>query len=292
MKRNTAILFLFALLLSCFAFSQKKTSVYATTDKEKILIGEQLELTLGAHFPTPSSVSFFRLDSLPHFEIIRKSKIDTQQSASDIHLSQHILLTSWDSGKWQMPSFSLAGSKTKTKPLSINVVFSDFDPKEDYHDIKDILEVQKPDRIKWYWYVIGAALLLALFALLFPKKKKGAAEVHKEDVHAYKTALAELQKLKKEQLANKDVKAYYVALIDVFRKYLQQKKGIQSYNKTTDDLALQVQNLKMHSVLFNNLVQTLRLSDAVKFAKFQPAEEENNSALETISKSIDAIENS
>jgi hypothetical protein len=34
----------------------------------------------------------------------------------------------------------------------------------------------------------------------------------------------------------------------------------------------------------------LRLSDAVKYAKFTPASEENDHALETIRKTIDAIE--
>jgi predicted ArsR family transcriptional regulator len=81
-----------------------------------------------------------------------------------------------------------------------------------------------------------------------------------------------------------------VRLVDIFRKYLQTGKGIQSFSKTTDDLALQVLNLNLTSDKYNELLQMLRLSDAVKYAKFTPASEENDHALETIRKTIDAIE--
>jgi predicted ArsR family transcriptional regulator len=123
---------------------------------------------------------------------------------------------------------------------------------------------------------------------LFPRKKKEQVQVL--DANAYRTAINELQKLKKENLAEKDIKTFYVRLVDIFRKYLQTGKGIQSFSKTTDDLALQVLNLNLTSDKYNELVQMLRLSDAVKYAKFTPGPEENDHALETIRKTVDAIE--
>jgi hypothetical protein len=41
---------------------------------------------------------------------------------------------------------------------------------------------------------------------------------------------------------------------------------------------------------YNELVQVLRLSDAVKYAKFTPSHKENNDALDIIRESIDTIE--
>jgi hypothetical protein len=271
-------------------FAQQAPPVIASTDKSKILLGEQFDIVVGARFTDQSNLSFFAIDSLLHFEILHRSKIDTQRADQNIVLTQKITLTSFDSGRWQIPAFPLPGTQLKTKPIIIDVVFSSpFDPKQDYHDVKDILSVKKPAGSNWYWYLIGAVLLLLLFILLFPRKKK----VPKEeilDANAYRIAITDLQKLKKEEVAEKDIKAFYVRMVDIFRKYLLTGKGVQSFSKTTDDLAIQILNLNLGSNEYNELVQTLKLSDAVKYAKFTPTAEENNQSLEIIRKSIDAIE--
>ena len=287
---NKFFLIILLFLLFCNGIhAQNPPPVIASTDKSKVLLGEQFDLVLGARFTKETDLVFFPVDSLPHFEIVQKSKIDTERTDENIVLTQRIKLISFDSGHWQIPALSLPGTQLKTKPITIDVVFSSpFDPKQDYHDVKDILSVKKPVDSNWYWYLIGAVLLLLLFILLFPRKKKPKETLL--DANAYRIAITELQKLKKEELAEKDVKAFYVRLVDVFRKYLQAGKGLQSFSKTTDDLSLLILNVNLTSDRYNELVQTLRLSDAVKYAKFIPSTEENNQALETIRRSIEAIE--
>jgi hypothetical protein len=132
-------------------------------------------------------------------------------------------------------------------------------------------------------------LLLLLFLLLFPRKKKETPE-EVLDANAYRTAISDLQKLQKEDVSQKDVKTFYVRLVDIFRRYLHTGKGLQSFSKTTDDLALQILKLNLTSDKYNELVQVLKLSDAVKYAKYEPEQEENNHALDVIRKSMDAIE--
>lgn len=288
---NKPFLFILLFLLFCSKIhAQKSPPLIASTDKSKVLLGEQFDLVIGARFAKETELSFFSIDSLPHFEIMQRSKIDTERIDDNIVLTQRITLTSFDSGRWQIPALSLPGASLKTKPISIDVVFSSpFDPKQDYHDVKDIISVKKPVDSYWYWYLIGAILLLLLFLLLFPRKKKTPSEMQL-DANAYRTAMADLQKLKKEELAEKDVKAFYVRLVDVFKKYLHSGKGLQSLSKTTDDLSLQILDLNLPADKYNDLIQTLRLSDAVKFAKFTPPQEENSHSWEIIRKTIDAID--
>ena len=284
------IVILLFLLFSGGAKAQKAPPVLASADKTKILLGEQFDLVVGARFVNEADVNFFTVDSLPHFEIVQKSKIDTERADQNIVLTQRITLTSFDSGRWQIPSLALAGTRLQTKPITIEVVFSSpFDPKKDYNDIKEILNVKKPSEPTWYWYVIGAVLLLLLFILLFPRKKKEKPE-EVLDANAYRKAISDLQKLQKEDVSQKDVKTFYVQLVDIFRRYLHTGKGLQSFSKTTDDLALQILKLNLTSDKYNELVQVLKLSDAVKYAKYEPAQEENSHALDVIRKSIDAIE--
>ena len=85
-------------------------------------------------------------------------------------------------------------------------------------------------------------------------------------------------------------KAYYTELINIFRTYLQQSKGIHSFQKTTDDLSRQIAGLKMGDPLYRPLVQTLQLSDFVKYAKYTPTTAEKEESWDVIKKSIVAIE--
>src|SRR5438067_6122774 len=95
--------------------------------------------------------------------------------------------------------------------------------------------------------------------------------------------LEQLQKNKTD-----DVKQYYTDLINIFRGYLKGAKGMQSFSKTTDDLSIQLQALKIPE--YNQLVQSLRLSDLVKFAKYQPEANMNAEAFNIIKQSITTIE--
>ncbi len=124
---------LFFLLSFLTGFSQT-TSFSANTDKQKIVIGEPFDLTLKATIATKDKIQWLAIDSIPHFEILNKAKIDTQVNNEVFILQQKIILTSWDSGKWPIPSFAF--SKTiKSKPIVIDVSFSPFNPEQDYHDI-------------------------------------------------------------------------------------------------------------------------------------------------------------
>ncbi len=278
-------LFILLITLSGTLFSQR-SSVSATVNKEKILIGEQVQLYLKAVLPKGGAFPWFVVDTFPHFEILQQSKIDSQLTSEGLFLQQTITLTSWDSGRWFIPAFSFAN--TKTKPVMVTVGYTQMAPDQPYNDIKDIIEVEKPFASNWYWYLIGIAVLVALFLLFFPPKQEksiAATPVPAED--AYKAALKRLGKLN----AGDDPKYLYTELVDVFRDYLQKRKNIQSFSKTTDDLSVQIKELQLPVEQYHQLVQVLRLSDMVKFAKYQPQLRENEEAMSVIEKNIITIEN-
>jgi hypothetical protein len=286
MKKYLLFILVF-ILASAFSFAQYNNfSVIA--GKQKIVIGEPFNVLLQTTVAKGRETKWITIDTVPHFEILGRSKIDTQATGNNLTLKQNFTLTSWDSGRWQLQMFAAAHVKNRDKPIMIDVVFSPFDPAQDYHDLKDILDVKKPAKVTWYWYLVGAALLLALLVLLFPKKKKGK-EVVVTHADAYKEAMAKLAALKSRE--REDVKTFYTELVNIFRTYVQHRKGIHSFQKTTDDLGVQLKKLELPVMDYNALVQVLRLSDMVKFARFIPAASENESSLDQIKKSIIAIEN-
>src|SRR5689334_17318257 len=122
------LFFLFS-LAGLSSTAQDTVSVHATVDKNRILIGERIHLMLEAKFPPNEPMRFFELDSIPHFEILERQKVDTTDQSGQIDLRQVLVLTSFDSGAWAVPAFQLPGAQIIfTDSLPVEVVFSPFDP--------------------------------------------------------------------------------------------------------------------------------------------------------------------
>jgi hypothetical protein len=280
----------FAYCLLLIANSLPAQEVKLSFDKQKILLGEQLLIKMEATMERGQSLTGFSMDTLPHFEVLNKSKIDTSRIGAGLRLTQTLTITSWDSGRWSLPSVITKG--IPSKPVSIDVGYTNpWDPKKPYNDIKGIVPVKNPVRDNWWWYIIGAAVLVALFLLFFPGAKSNTT-VSDLDSGAYKKAMQALDKLQNENTASANSKQYYTELVTIFRTYLKGAKGIQSFSKTTDDLNIQLQVLKLPSTAYHELVQTLRLSDLVKFAQYKADTETSAGSLATIKQSITTIEQS
>jgi len=282
--------YIFLILVSFFSVSAIAQKIAATADKEKILIGEQFHLRLQANFNNGEPLDFFQIDSIPRFEILDKSAIDTSKFNEGVALVQTFTITSWDSGKIKIAPFVLG--QLQTKPLAIDVAYSPspFDTTQPYYDIHDILEVKRPVESTWYWYLIGLLILVLLFLLSFPKGKPRAKGEFVSDEGAYKKALRKLDGLQKRTDA--DDKIFYTELIQIFREYLHRRMNIYSFSKTTEDLSMQIEKLELDNDQYQQLVQTLLVSDFVKYAKYQASGEERKHSIDSIRESIITIENS
>ena len=286
-----ATLLVFLTLHVTFVAAQNGTRVKASVDKSQVLIGEHILLKLEADIPENEVISFFSIDTIPHFEILQKEKIDTSNTSTGTLLTQTIRLTSFDSGHWVIPSFVLV-EKLATDSLPMDIGFSSpFDPNQEYHDIKDVMDVElEKESDWWWWYAAGGALLVIILILwLLLRKKPAPPKVEEKPINAYEEAIRELELLQKQKA---DSKTYYSSLVDIFRLYVARKKGISSLQKTTDDLVVQLKELDLEKNSFEKLSKALRLSDFVKFAKYQPAPDDDRIAWETIRESIISIEKS
>ncbi len=279
---------LFFLLFANLVAAQTGVLVKTNVDKNRILIGEPIQLTIEAEIPAADVIAFVRIDSIEHFEFLERPKIDTINTNSGTIIRGNYRLTSFDSGHWVIPSFVLTGNIV-TDSVPVDVAFSAFDPSKDYHDIKDILDVKPPEKKSdWWLYAAGGGLLLILILIYFLRKKKpAAAQAAAPTVDAFEEAMKELDKLQKEK---PEPKEYYSKLTDIFRLYIFRRKGIHSLQKTTDDLVTQLDAIPLRKEQFEMLAQALRLSDFVKFAKYVPARDDDKNAFEIIKKTIQEIQ--
>ncbi|MDZ4793576.1 MAG: LPXTG cell wall anchor domain-containing protein [Bacteroidota bacterium] len=282
------ILFLVSFCAVQFVLAQDGATIKAVLDKNKILIGEPLQLKVEAYLPAGSATSFPAIDSIEHFEFVAEAVIDSASKKDGRTFTGVYMITSFDSGHWVIPSFILS-KEAKTDTIPVDVVFSEFDPNQAYHDIKDILEVAHPKKgTPWWWYAAAGAILIALLVFYLVRKKKTTPPViSKPLLSAYEEAMQGLEQLVKNK---PDVKTYHSKLTDIFRLYIFRKKGIQSLQKTTDDLVVQLKNLELPKEQFDTLSQSLRLSDFVKFAKYIPGNEDDGNCFNEIKKAIMVID--
>jgi len=143
LRFKVAGLCLVVMLYSCLnSFSQK---VSATIDREKMLIGEQLELQLKVGDIDRKKTDILKWFSLPdtfnHMEVVTRFPIDTIKLGESFTYIQKIKLTSFDSGYWAFPDMSIVLNNQQSiaaLPISVAVLPVDVSNMVDYHDIKDI----------------------------------------------------------------------------------------------------------------------------------------------------------
>jgi LPXTG-motif cell wall-anchored protein len=275
------------LLYTGMAGAQNRPVIKASITKNRILLGEPFQLVIESSIPGGSIVRPLKIDTIPHFEFLSPPEMDTIREATGIQIKAVYSLTSFDSGHWVIPSYSLS-SNVRSDTLPVDVVFSEFDPTQPYHDIKDVIPVETEGEDKsWWYYVAGGVLLLLVAAVILARRKKKPVPEVATEKDAYAKAMDVLQKLRKNKPSTVE---YYSSLVNIFRIYVLKRKGIHSLQKTTHDLVVKIQSLDPDRTKFEALAQSLRMSDFVKFAKFQPSPSDDEEAWQAIKKGIEELE--
>ncbi len=295
MLKKKLIIWIIILLAAATAVQAQEVRVKASIDRNKILIGEPIQLRLDVEIPQNTAMGWFHLDTLPHFQFITRNAIDTQNNARTILFKQFVTITSFDSGSWVIPQLPLTVGNNRylTDSIPVTVDYSPMDPNQPYHDIKDILEVPEADS-GYINYIILAITLLAIALLIwiFWKKKKSAAPAAVAGLarSPLDQALHELNALKADQESGvTTVKTYFIRLNDILRVYFKNRQLVTAPDAGNEQFVLKVQqDLKAEQV--QSLAQTLRLADAVKFARYGASVQEQQEALEVIRKTLPVIE--
>jgi hypothetical protein len=273
--------------ISCISLSVLSQTFSANVDRDKILLGEQIRLVLKAEGLRAgennlrSWISF--PDTFNHLEVVDKSKIDTINVNNALVYQQTITLTSFDSGQWTIPALRLtvqANNSNRTAgiaslPITINVLPVDVSHMQDYHDIKDILQVQNPNS-RWILIAVIALTVISIIAIYLLLKRKRKVVVKPIQLNGNQTpiewALSELAELQKEDLPGRGlVKQYYLQLTNICRQFFAQQLQQKALYQTSDEWMVNLQSLAIDQDTKTEFFQFVRLADTVKFAKYLPS---------------------
>jgi uncharacterized repeat protein (TIGR01451 family) len=282
------------LLISIFPSSfGQNVNVTSAFDSAKISIGDQIKFTITVDKPTNVKVSIpvFKDTLSRNIEIISGPKTDSSvQLDGRMRLIQKYLVTSFDSGQYQVkPVYAETKDAGGLKRFysdysSLKVMRVKIAPPDSTAKIFDIIKPYRApltlgEILPWLLIAIITAALVWLAIRFFRKIKKTDKEYvpYVEPDPAHIIAFRELEKLKTEELWQKgDTKLYYTRLTEILRQYLENRFRVYSLELTTDETLVELirTGFKKNGG-YNDLKSVLTGADLVKFAKYKPMSDEN-----------------
>ena len=292
MKKFIISIFLFiSIIASSLAQDVKITSSF---DSAKIYIGDQIKYTVTIDKPSGLNLAVpaFRDTLCKNIEILSGPKTDSSLKNGRTRIIQKYLITSFDSGRYQVkPVFAEAKSEGGIKRFysdysTLEVMRVKIAPADTTAKIFDIIKPYKApvtvgEILPWILIVLlaGALTWAAIRYFRRFKKSETTEEAYIPAEPAHVIAFRELEKLKEEELWQKgETKKYYTTLTEILRHYLENRFQVFSLELTTfETLDALVKTGFKKNGLYNDLKSVLICADLVKFAKYNPAAEENES---------------
>lgn len=293
---------LYAILLvllsgGMYSLQAQQVTVKASIDSTHILIGDQLKLLLEVEKPKDLNVQFPQVPDTfsTKVEVVNRSKIDTIKldDKTRQRLTQTLFITSFDSGKHQIPQFYFRMKNgqvldsTATRELMFQVHTMKIDTTKGPIDIKTVYGA--PVTLKEVMpYILGVILIGALIFFIFyyirwkKKNKPLFAKPEKPAEPAHIIALRELDRIKVQKLWQQEkIKQYYSEVSDTIRTYILNRFEIPAMEQTSSET---ISTFKLRKDLVDDktldqLQHILSLADLVKFAKYSPLPDDNNLAL-------------
>lgn len=265
----------------------------ASLEQDTILIGDQIGFNLSFTGSKDIRVSWpvFQDTIISEIEIVEKSKIDSIVKDEDqLQLNQHITLTSFDSGYYQIPpvkfAYRLPGDTTEyyfiTKENHLLVNTIQVDTTQAIKPIKGPISAPYTFRELLPWLIGLAGLIIIAVILLYffiwKKKDKTIPFMRpKPPLPPHIIALNELEKLKQKKLWQQGrIKEYHTELTDIVRIYIEGRFGINAMEMISSEILESLSRTELNKELLEKLNQMFFLADMVKFAKEKPLPGDND----------------
>ena len=276
------------------ALAQGDARVTARISANQITVGDQVRLFLEAQNTEANGRMQWPLipDSLNGLEVVEKGKIDTIVSGGITTYKQRLIITGFDSGVFQVPSFLLSvipngGGEPfllHSDSFSLLVQTVAVDTTQAFKPIKGIIFVNTSWK-DYVGYIVGGGLLLvaivAVVVYLLRRKKPEVPKPQGPVETTHERTLRLLAELDQRQLWQKNkVKEYYVELTDIVRTYIEERFRTPALELTTDELLTKVQFSRELQPYYSILSTILHTADLAKFAKAQPLPQEHTEAME------------
>lgn len=276
-----------------FKVQAQSVTVDARIDSLQILIGEQAQITLEVALDADKRTVFpIYTDTLVrNVEVLNVSQPDTQylNDRKRLLIKQEYTITSFDSALYYLPPMEVL---VENKPyysqaLALKVYSIPVDTlhPDEFNGPKNIMQ---PDFVWEDWYATIACVLLwvpvlLLLIYLIKRIRDNKPIIRKVKVEPklppHVLAIQEIDRIKKEKSwLKEDPKVYYTDLTEVIRVYIGNRFGFNALEMTSGEIIDKLLEFKDKEAI-KDLKFLFQTADLVKFAKYTPLMNENDSNL-------------
>ncbi|MDD2594938.1 MAG: hypothetical protein PHD11_03875 [Bacteroidales bacterium] len=272
--------------------------------KDTILIGDQVTWSMNLDLKEGQECYFEQPEDpvAQGVETIERLTMDTLSlKKGKLDIEGRMVLTAFDSGSYFLPPVLAMVSNSDG---SVDTMFFDgpvlevttvpidtatFKP----FDIKGQIKYPVTFRELMPW--IGLVLLLAaiVYAICrFVKYRKEnrtffGKPIVKDPPHI--VALRSLEKIRGQKLwQNNRQKQFYTAVTDTLRQYISDRYHVSAMEQTSNEIFDSLKDKGIEARLFDSLKQLFTTADYVKFAKHNASTEENEEAIPTAVRFVNA----
>lgn len=262
-------------------------TVTSAVNKSRITIGDLIEYTVTVSQARNVKVEMPGLGAnLGGFEI-RDYRVDEPKREGDRTVSIYrYTISTFLTGDFEIPPlairYTVAGSKPETITTEkIKIQVASMKPSEagDIRDIKPPVEIPLNWKRLALWAVAGVAVLaLAVTGFLWYRRRrqgKGLLPVRTEPLRpAHELALEALARLEaSDLLARNEIKAFYIEVSEIIRRYVEGRYGFVALEMTTEELLGALDRSEVDREVRELFRVFLERCDLVKFAKWEPPAE-------------------
>ncbi|MDG2131785.1 MAG: hypothetical protein P8K08_27575 [Fuerstiella sp.] len=124
----------------------------------------------------------------------------------------------------------------------------------------------------WLWAVVGVITLLVAYTMV--RRRRRGRQTAEPQVSPQELASRELRDLISRKLSETDVKAFFMELTGIVRRYIERSTGVHAPEQTTEEFLREVNTNSLFADEINaRLGAFLESADLVKFAGYHPDQE-------------------
>lgn len=295
MKGLNYISILIITVLFVSGVKAQQTGAWSSLDSNAIMIGDHVKYELGITVPNDMIVNWpLLVDTITsNIEIIKWSNIDTTYSGTDISLRQQFIITSFDSGYFEIPPTDFKFRhvndsnyySTSTGMLFLQVFVPEVDTSQAFKPL--IAPIKEPytfQEILPWLIVVTAAIILIVFIIFYIVKRKKRQPIFKRKpkpvLPAHVVAINKFEELRLSKIWQAGhLKKYYSQLTGIIREYMVNRYHFDAPEMTSYEILTKLHEFEINKEAMTKLEGVLHLSDLVKFAKAVPTALENDLGL-------------
>jgi hypothetical protein len=289
------VIFAFLLAARFISGQDSAISIDSQVDKSTIRIGDLVTYSVILTYRGNIQVEKPELAAnLGAFEIRDYKVHDPVEAGGNIVEKIDYVISTFEVGEFEIPSlqffytFDKDTSRNRLETRSLKILVESLKPSEagDIRDVKPPLGIPREYRriIIWGSIIFAAFVILTILLYVWHRKRAGKSLLPNKvepERPADEIAIQALDALKESDLLHEGkVKEYYIQLSDIIRRYIEGRYFIHALELTTYQLIKKLADAEMDSDDIQLVQNFLDECDLVKFAKYIPTAEENDTYLE------------